>query len=151
MEAWSGSGSSVLFLLDKQAPGPGGVVDVCGSGYAPALFLIFFCAHTNTPTHPHTHTHTSTHTDTHFPRREVFACTETQILDEQWTPTKHKQTQRRAGAQGSLGAGGVDVANGGRVEITERACGCCRRVCLWLWFDAVPRSEEHTSELQSRE
>ena len=32
-------------------------------------------------------------------RREV-------MLDEPWTPTKHKQTQRRAGAQGSLGAGG---------------------------------------------
>ena len=68
----------------------------------------------------------------------MFACTERQMLDEPWTPTKHKQTQRRAGAQGSLGTRGGDVANGGCVEITERACGCCRRVYLWLWFGAVP-------------
>ena len=30
------------------------------------------------------------------------------------------------------------MANSGRVEIAERACGCWRRVCLWLWSDAIP-------------
>ena len=42
MEAWPGSGSSVCCLLDKQAPGSGGVVDAYGAGDAPALFLILF-------------------------------------------------------------------------------------------------------------
>ena len=38
MEAWPGSGSSVWCLLDKQAPGSGGVVDAYGAGYALAPF-----------------------------------------------------------------------------------------------------------------
>ena len=38
MEAWSGSGSSVWCLLDKQTPGPDGVVDVYGAGYVPVRF-----------------------------------------------------------------------------------------------------------------
>ena len=76
LEAWPVSGSSVGCLLKKQAPGPGEAVDACGSGYAPARFLIlilYMLKHTHTPAH--THTHTSPHTDTRFPRggRGLFA------------------------------------------------------------------------------
>ena len=105
LEAWPGSGPLIWCLLDKQAPGPGGAVGACGSGDAPARFLMLFL-YTHKHTHTRIHTNTATHTYTHFPRRDVFACTERQMLDEPWTSTKHKQTQRRAGAQGSLGAEG---------------------------------------------
>ena len=54
MEAWPGAGTSVWCLLDKQAPGSGGVVDAYGAGDAPVLFLILFFVHTQT--HPDTRT-----------------------------------------------------------------------------------------------
>ena len=61
--------------------------------------LICFCTRTNAPRHPRrTPTLTSTPTNTHFARRQRFACTKRQILDEMCTPTNHKQRQRRAGA-----------------------------------------------------
>jgi len=66
MEAWPGSGSSVWCLLDKQAPGPGGVVDACDAGYAPARILnLFLYTHKSTQTpaaYTHTHIHVHEHT-----------------------------------------------------------------------------------------
>ena len=66
MEAWPGSGSSVWCLLDKQAPGSGGVVDAYGAGEVPVWFLILFFVQTNKQTiHTRTHSDTRTHTHTH--------------------------------------------------------------------------------------
>jgi len=73
MEAWPGSGSSVWCLLDKQAPGSGGVVDVYGAGDAPVWFhILFLYTHerTQTPAHTQTHIHAHEHT---FPK-EAEVC-----------------------------------------------------------------------------
>ena len=73
MEAWPGSGSLVWCLLDKQAPGSGGVVDAYGAGDAPARFhILFLYTHerTQTPAHTHTHIHAHEHT---FPK-EAEVC-----------------------------------------------------------------------------
>ena len=67
----------------KQTLGPGDVIDVCGVGDVPALFLILFLythKYPHTPAHTHKYTHTPAHTHTHihahrhtFPK-EVEGC-----------------------------------------------------------------------------
>ena len=74
MEAWPGVGTSVWCLLDKQAPGSGGIVDAHGAGDAPVQSLILFFLYTHertqTPAHTHTHIHAHGHT---FPK-EAEVC-----------------------------------------------------------------------------
>ena len=73
MEAWPGSGLLVWCLLDKQAPGSGGVVDAYGADDASAVPYFVFV---HTQTHPDTlaHTHTSPSTNTHVSSRQRFVC-----------------------------------------------------------------------------
>jgi len=74
MQALPGSGSSVWCLLDKQALGPGEVVDACDAGYAPARILnLFLYTHKRTQT-PAAHTHTHIHAHEHTFRKEAEVC-----------------------------------------------------------------------------
>ena len=74
MEAWPGSGSLVWCLLDKQAPGLGGVVDACGAASSLARVLIlFWYTHKRTQT-PAAHTHTHIHAHQHTFRKDAEVC-----------------------------------------------------------------------------
>ena len=57
----------------KQAPGPGGAVDACGSGYVLALFLILIL-YTHKHTHTLAHTHIRIHACRHTFPKEIEGC-----------------------------------------------------------------------------
>ena len=74
MEAWPGSGLSVWCLLDKQTPGPGGVVDASDAGHAPFRVLnLFLYTHKRTQT-PAAHTHTHIRAHEHTLRKGAEVC-----------------------------------------------------------------------------
>ena len=81
--------------------------------------------HAVAPSRPSCHTHTHTCTHVHPPTRT-------------YPYTQQAEMAQRGHSATCTARGGWNVTNGGRVEITERACGCCQRMCLWLWFGAVP-------------
>ena len=102
MEAWPGSGSSVWCLLDKQAPGPGVVVDECDAGDAPARVLnLFLYTHKRTQT-PAAHTHSHIQAHEHTSRKGAKACLHTQT-DIRWTVHDSKVQRKNAEGRGRAG------------------------------------------------